>query len=354
MNRWLLQNKFHVNCPSSIYIPNSCDFLEGDGRAWFWGLSYTTHTSVWSGLPQESIPAARYPKKCCAGCISQIPLWGCLHPRRHTQWLTTQNQDEVSQHGQTGQRAGSYHMNGVSTGHGIECLWVTAALLTLRTLSSPRKLRLHNRVNRTHCPKPRTAIKWHAHSEFPLLCPFSLPSSEVTSFCFIFILFSGTWSFAWTQRHTRLKTGSVNAPSHSAWPREEGLVLVYMCIHGYGPVLSRGCCRGFLQLPPAWLSSSDPTASILCEAALTSSFGHHPPHHYTGVLQGPESRSASRALVFKEHSSRGQTLSRNWISVPTLHPPNCGSFLSKAGRLGFCLPPAILNLSACEGCCSSL
>lgn len=135
--------------------------------------------------------------------------------------------------------------------------------------------------------------------------------------------------------------------------QEEGPVLVYMCIHGCGPVLSRGCCHGFLQLPPAWLSSSDPTASILCEA-VTSACGCHLSRHPTGVLQGPEHRNASSALVFREHSSRGQTLSRSWISAPTLHPLNCGSFLSKADRLGFCLPPAILNLSACEGCCSSL
>lgn len=66
------------------------------------------------------------------------------------------------------------------------------------------------------------ATKWHAHSEFPLLCPFSLYLSEVTSFCFTFILFSGTWSFAWTQCHTRLKTGSVNTPSHSASPACSG------------------------------------------------------------------------------------------------------------------------------------
>lgn len=163
------------------------------------------------------------PKSVALECISQIPLWGCLHPRRHTQWLTTRNQDEVSQHGQTGQRAGSYHMNGVSTGHDIECLWVTAALLTLRTLSGPRKLRLHNRVNRTHCRKPRTATKWRARSEFPLLCSFSLPPSEVISFCFILILFSGTWSFAWTQCHTRLKTGYVNAPSHPALKKAQFL-----------------------------------------------------------------------------------------------------------------------------------
>lgn len=181
-------------------------------HSYFYVVLATTGIHTSCKVPQKVLRWNAFPRS----------LWGCLHPGRHTQWLTTQNQDEVSQHGQTGQRAGSYHMNGVSTGHGIECLQVTAVLLTLRTLSSPRKLRLRNRVNRTHCPKPRTATKWHAHSEFPLLCPFSLPPSEVMTFCFIFILFLGTWIFAWAQCHTRLKTGSVNAPSHSAWPTCSG------------------------------------------------------------------------------------------------------------------------------------
>lgn len=54
---------------------------------------------MWSGLPQESIPAARYPKKCCPGMHfpdlsvrlpSPQEAYSVTHYR-----LTTRNQDEV-------------------------------------------------------------------------------------------------------------------------------------------------------------------------------------------------------------------------------------------------------------------
>lgn len=187
-------------------------------------LDYPYFCVVWAAtgihtsckVLQKVLPWNAFPRSLCEAALSP---GGILSDSLQTHYTESR---WGSQHGKTGQRAGSYPINGVSTGHGIECLWVTAALLTLRTLSSPCKLRLHNRVNRTHCPKPRTATKWHAHSEFPLLCPFSLYLSEVTSFCFTFILFSGTWRFAWTQCHTRLKTGSVNTPSPSASPACSG------------------------------------------------------------------------------------------------------------------------------------
>lgn len=251
MNRWLFAKQ--IPCKLSfLYIHTKVMWLPGG--QW---QSLILRTSLYYSYFCVVRTATGTPKSVALECISQIPLWGCLHPRRHTQWLTTRNQDEVSQHGQTGQRAGSYHMYGVSTGHGIECLWATAALLTLRTLSSPRKLRLHNRVNRAHCPKPRTATKWHARSEFPLLCPFSLPLSEVISFCFILILFSGTWSFAWTQSHTRLKPGCVNAPSYPALKKAQFL---YVCTSMAMALssLEAAVMAFFLQPPPAWLSSSYP------------------------------------------------------------------------------------------------
>lgn len=87
-----LQNKFRVNRPSFLLI-----------------CTYQSHVTSWRtmaepdfedffrlplllcglGCHRNPYQLQGTPKSVALECISQISLWGCPLPRRHTQWLTT-------------------------------------------------------------------------------------------------------------------------------------------------------------------------------------------------------------------------------------------------------------------------
>lgn len=332
MNRWLFAKQ--IPCKLSfLYIHTKVMWLPGGQwqslilrtslyYSYFCVVRAATGTHTTCKVPQKVLHWNAFPRSLCEAAFTP---GGILSDSLHGIKMRFPSMDKQDNVQEVTTCMGSAQGMALSACGLLQLCWLLELSQVLTNLGCITESTEHTAQS---LGQPHT--KWHARSEFPLLCPFSLPLSEVISFCFILILFSGTWSFAWTQSHTRLKPGCVNAPSHPALKKAQ-----FLCVY-----TSMAMALSSLEAAVMAFSSHhllDSAAAIHSKHPLGGSdviLCHHPSHSHTGVLQGPEPRTASPALVFKEHSSRGQTLSRNWISAPTLHPLNCGSFLTRQADWG--------------------